>query len=264
MPDIEYWKQRARDAEQKLLDMGGKAKEGAKSAIEKGKARVGIDANEPTLPQLMPAPVGRAVDKTRELVGKGKDKAADLIDKGAAALDQGAAGARRGVDMGRTMAGENLDEPLLPQLPGGGAVQSGLGRAADAVSGLGGAAKEGAGDLKNLFLDKVLGTSGGQPPYMYQGAPAAPPSSPSMYDQGTPPAPPPSYMYNDPNPAMTVGPTSANPQPWLNEQPPQPPPHMYQGATPDAPQSMYNVPDQGAMERALKAAEDAFNRAMGR
>jgi hypothetical protein len=307
MPDIEYWKQRARDAENKLLEMGGKAKDGAKRAVDYGKAKVGIDNDEPILPQIT-EPAGRAVDAARRGMDKGKVKAGnaldDVLDKGRDVLGKGRDAARRGGDMGATAAGRDLEVPLSDQIgePAGRAVDAtrrgvdmGLTRAgadlneplmpqaADAVSGLGGKAASaisgGAGDLKNLFLDKVLGQ---QSPYMYQGAPPAPPAGPAMYgDQSAPSAP---SMYGTGQETVGQQPPPNAPSMYGTGQEPIPQPSMY-GSGQEAQPYMYNnqpptmmqrggdMVNQGrhaiqnspeAMERALKAAEDAFNRAMGR
>src|SRR3954463_6272435 len=97
MPDMEYWKQRARDAENKLLELGhkgvdkakdltGKARDGTKRGVDMGLTKGGANLDEPLLPQIT-EPLGRGVDA-----------------------------ARRGVDKGLTKGGANLDEPLLPQI----------------------------------------------------------------------------------------------------------------------------------------------------
>jgi hypothetical protein len=296
MPDMEYWKQRARDAENKLIELGhkgvDKAKDltskgvaGGKRAIDMSKAKVGIDNDEPILPQI-----GGAAKSATNKAG------AAVSDS---PVGTAAAGARRGVDMGLTMGGANLDEPLLPQ-------------AADAVSGLGGAARPtldagaraigkgidavgdtvtktipgaiagGAGDLKNLFLDKMLGQSGGQPPHMYQGAPDAPPSAPSPYggDQTTAPQAPSMYgtgqetvgQQPPPNaPSMYGTGTEPNPQPSMYGTGQEAQPYMYNNQPPTVMQRGGNAVNQGRhmmqnapehMERALKAAEDAYHRTL--
>jgi len=307
MPDMEYWKQRARDAEAKLKDLGGKAKAGGKRAIDAGKAKIGIDNDEPILPQIT-EPAGRAVDAGKRAIDMGKVKAGNAASD---ILGKGKDTARRGVDMGLSAGGANLDEPLLPQItePAGRAVDTArrgvdmgltmgganldeplLPQAADAVSGLGGplgkaggAIKEGAGDLKNLFLDKMLGTSGGQPPHMYQGAPPAPPTAPSPYggDQTSAPSAPSMYGTGNetvgqqppPNaPSMYGTGTEPNPQPSMyGSGTEQPAPYMYGAPPPTMMQRGGQVMNQGRhaiqnapehMERALQAAEEAYRRTL--
>jgi len=297
MPDMEYWKQRARDAEQKLLDLGHKGVDKAKDltgkgkrALDMGKAKIGIDNDEPILPQI-----GGAAKSATSKAG------AAVSDS---PVGTGAAGVRRGVDMGLTMGGANLDEPLLPQAAdavsglGGPTLDAGaraIGKGIDAVgdtvtktipnaAGKAGAAIAGAGgDLKNLFLDKMLGQSGGQAPHMYQGAPDAPPAAPSPYggDQSQVPSAPSMYgtgqetvgQQPPPNaPSMYGTGQEPNPQPSMYGSGQEAQPYMYNNQPPTVMQRggqvmnqgkhmMQNAPEQ--MERALQAAEEAYRRIMG-
>jgi hypothetical protein len=253
MPDMEYWKQRARDAEQKLLDLGHKG-----------------------------------VDKAKDLTGKAKDN-----------LSLGKDAARRGIDMGKAKAGINLDEPLLPQAGAAAKapldaaapyVGKGIDAAGDAITKdvpalagkAGSAIAGGAGDLKNMFLDKMLGTSGGQDPYMYQGSPPTPPTAPAPYvgDQTSAPSAPSMYgtgqeqvgQQPPPNaPSMYGTGTEPNPQPSMYGTGQEAQPYMYNNEPPSMMQRGGQVMNQGRhmmnntpehMERALKAAEDAYHRTL--
>ena len=72
--DLEYWKQRAIEAEQALKDAGGTALDATKRAVDMGKAKMGIDLESPLSDQIT-EPVGQAASQAGDAISS---KAGDL------------------------------------------------------------------------------------------------------------------------------------------------------------------------------------------
>lgn len=257
MADLEHWKQRARDAEAKLKELGHTAVDATKRGVDMGKAKVGIDAEAPIKDQVREG-VGKAVDATKRGVDMGKAKVREEVGDMADFFKGVGPGVRRGVDKALTKGGANLDEPLVPQItePAGRAVDTVRRNLDEDLTGDGFNLNEPLRpqaremDMQSLFLDNVMGP-GKPPPHMYQGAPPAPAGA-SMYE----------------------APQLQRPQPGQGMEPPAMPPgqnpSMYDAPPPSMMQAGRQAMQQGgraggqAMEHALRAAEEAFNSVMQR
>jgi hypothetical protein len=137
--DLEYWKQRAMEAEQALKDGAGTAVDATKRAVDYGKAAVGIDNDEPLGPQIT-EPVGKAAGDLKSLF---LDK---LVPGGDPALQRpqpGQSAEPPAPSLSRPQPGQraeppgNMERALKAAEEAFNSVMKGGGNAADAAQGMG-------------------------------------------------------------------------------------------------------------------------------